>query len=85
MPDYRYRCVGCNGEFTLHPEKELDPLEYDPACPWCEDTTGLPCYMTPQDAVEGQLVAFQEAMMQHLLDRRNERAMSTTEDGESLD
>lgn len=47
MNDYRYRCVGCRKEFTLHSEESLDPYEYDPACPWCEDTTGLPCFVPP--------------------------------------
>jgi len=49
MADHRYRCVGCGGEFTLHDKSDhgegIDPAEFDPACPWCEDTTGKPCWM----------------------------------------
>lgn len=70
--DYRYRCVGCKKEFTLHSEEALDPLEYDPACPWCEDTTGLPCYVAKlDDGFTTALMAEAQATLMGELASRN--------------
>lgn len=67
MNDHRYRCVGCKKEFTLH-DLQDDPYEYDPACPWCEDVTGLPCYVPPVSASNGDkwLASMQTGLMESM-------------------
>lgn len=68
MNDYRYRCVGCKKEFTLHSAEPLDPYEFDPACAWCGDLTGLPCVVPPEGATaqERLMANFQVGIMSEL-------------------
>lgn len=67
--DYRYRCVACHKEFTLHTDdRDFDPIEFDPACAWCGDLRGMPCFVPPPGSGTALTIAaeFQQLVMADL-------------------